>query len=289
VVTDDQANPPHLVEARTYWPEGDALAGTSSTSQRLRFATMERDTESNHFYDHARAHDFNLGRFLGVDKHGGHAEDPQSWNRYAYARDNPLKYVDPNGREIKVSYTQTPTGRQYHIAITAEFSGRGGVDPRGSQVRSIVQATEKAFTGQFGRFNIDTRVDAKITTGGTDPSRLQVVVDPSNDRAQTNQIGGNTVTMNPTDSGLIGAHEFGHTLGLDEKYHDTESGSVANPGYENNVMGTGALHGQSLLTPAQAQEILESFYSGVLNQGVTTSKSGNCPEGKTGEASGCTE
>lgn len=28
-----------------------------------------------------------------------HAGDPQSWNRYTYALNNPLKYVDPEGME----------------------------------------------------------------------------------------------------------------------------------------------------------------------------------------------
>jgi hypothetical protein len=26
--------------------------------------------------------------------------DPQRWNRYAYGRDNPLRYVDPDGRDV---------------------------------------------------------------------------------------------------------------------------------------------------------------------------------------------
>jgi hypothetical protein len=34
---------------------------------------------------------------LGVDKIGGHAADPLTWNRYAYARDNPIQLVDANG------------------------------------------------------------------------------------------------------------------------------------------------------------------------------------------------
>jgi hypothetical protein len=39
-----------------------------------------------------------LPRFNSPDQLGGHVEDPQSWNRYSYARNNPLKYVDPNGK-----------------------------------------------------------------------------------------------------------------------------------------------------------------------------------------------
>lgn len=46
----------------------------------------------------ARYQSSSLGRFLSPDKVSGVPEDPQSWNRYAYARSNPLTRVDPDGR-----------------------------------------------------------------------------------------------------------------------------------------------------------------------------------------------
>ena len=84
-------------ESHKYWPYGDEVT-QQTVPQRLRFATMEADPESSRFYDHARHHDFALARFLSPDKLGGKLTDPQSWNRYAYARNNPLKYVDLDGR-----------------------------------------------------------------------------------------------------------------------------------------------------------------------------------------------
>lgn len=38
-----------------------------------------------------------LNRFLSADTIVPDREDPQSFNRYAYARNNPVKYVDPDG------------------------------------------------------------------------------------------------------------------------------------------------------------------------------------------------
>ena len=38
------------------------------------------------------------GRFLGVDPEVTVFNDPQSWNGYAYARNNPIVYRDPTGR-----------------------------------------------------------------------------------------------------------------------------------------------------------------------------------------------
>jgi len=40
-----------------------------------------------------------MGRFVTQDSSPGVREDPQSFDRYVYARDNPLKIVDPNGHD----------------------------------------------------------------------------------------------------------------------------------------------------------------------------------------------
>lgn len=77
----------------------------------FEFAMMERDTilpdgalttsGVGHHYDHARFFADQFGRFLSPDQASGAPEDPASWNRYTYARNNPLRYVDPDGRDAK--------------------------------------------------------------------------------------------------------------------------------------------------------------------------------------------
>ncbi len=48
----------------------------------------------------ARYYSSSLGRFMAVDPGDDTAaEDPQSWNKYAYVRNNPLAYLDPTGEE----------------------------------------------------------------------------------------------------------------------------------------------------------------------------------------------
>jgi RHS repeat-associated protein len=84
------------VETRKYWPYGEDAVFQSSF-ERLRFAGMERDPAGSRYYDHARSLDFGLGRFLSPDLLGGAIQNPQTWNRYAYARGNPLRLVDRNG------------------------------------------------------------------------------------------------------------------------------------------------------------------------------------------------
>ncbi len=55
----------------------------------------------SHDYLHARFRSPVYARFLRVDpsQRGQEPKRPQSWNRYTYAYDNPLKYIDPNGQE----------------------------------------------------------------------------------------------------------------------------------------------------------------------------------------------
>jgi hypothetical protein len=45
----------------------------------------------------AREYDFRLGRWLSADNIVPNPANPQSLNRFAYVRNNPLKYADPTG------------------------------------------------------------------------------------------------------------------------------------------------------------------------------------------------
>ena len=51
-------------------------------------------------YMQARYYDPSLGRFLSIDAAGFDETNPQSFNRYAYANNNPHRYVDPDGNII---------------------------------------------------------------------------------------------------------------------------------------------------------------------------------------------
>lgn len=50
----------------------------------------------------ARYYSSGLGRFMAVDPAAEsiNLSNPQSWNRYIYALNNPLRYVDPNGQTV---------------------------------------------------------------------------------------------------------------------------------------------------------------------------------------------
>lgn len=51
-------------------------------------------------YMQARYYDPAIGRFMGIDPIGVVLNESSTFNRYAYAANNPYKYIDPDGRAI---------------------------------------------------------------------------------------------------------------------------------------------------------------------------------------------
>jgi RHS repeat-associated protein len=83
---------------QAHLPFGEELNSTG-TNDKHRFTSYERDSETGSDYAINRGYSQVLGRFLQADPYraSGSAEDPQSWNRYRYSRNDPVNLVDPNG------------------------------------------------------------------------------------------------------------------------------------------------------------------------------------------------
>lgn len=111
-------------QGRKYWPWGEEVA--TPGVETLGFAGMEQDFETSRprYYDHARNLETGFGRFLSPDVLSGKPEDPQSWNRYAYARNNPLKYVDPDGKEPDLAIEALQGERDAGRLTFAQYNDR---------------------------------------------------------------------------------------------------------------------------------------------------------------------
>ncbi len=112
VVSDDVGG---LVERLTYYPFGETTQDPGTGAGALQFTGHERDDNGPGLgadldYLHARFLSPWAGRFLSPDPVPGAAGAPQSWNRYAYARNNPLGFVDPDG-ELEIRAYETPKTR----------------------------------------------------------------------------------------------------------------------------------------------------------------------------------
>lgn len=156
-----------------------------SFDTRHKFTGKERDGESELDYFGARYYSAAQGRFTGPDTPllDQRATDPQSWNLYAYVRNNPLGFVDTTGRYIVpvgrkgtesvrrfISMTlRSPTGRAMIERIAADprptFVSQGTLPltrkPDGS--RAVNTERVKILPGEVGK------------AGGT-----AVILDPRN-------------------------------------------------------------------------------------------------------------
>jgi len=106
VVTDGDAR---RLAVHTYWPFGGEADGSERDLERMKFTGHERDGAGSGFeldYMHARYYDANLARFLSYDpaRTSANPRVPQSWNRYSYVMNNPLKAVDPNGKRTALVF-----------------------------------------------------------------------------------------------------------------------------------------------------------------------------------------
>lgn len=107
---------------------------------RQRFIGKERDAETGLDYFGARYYAASAGRFTGVDPSRVSVKlpDPQSWNRYTYALNNPLKYLDTNGK---------------WLTRTHEWIVDHALPKLSSHERGIIKAVSKSVDHESGSFS----------------------------------------------------------------------------------------------------------------------------------------
>jgi RHS repeat-associated protein len=89
-----------VVALNDYYPFGDTRIESGEYENDYTYTGKERDEDTELLYYEARYYNSNIGRFISIDPWSGDITDPQSLNKYAYVRNNPLKYVDPEGESF---------------------------------------------------------------------------------------------------------------------------------------------------------------------------------------------
>lgn len=97
VILDSSAN---IVSESDYYPYGGEIPIITGDTNRYKFTGKERDGETGLDNFGARYYGSNFGRFMTPDppRLSAFFDDPQTWNHYSYAHNNPLEYVDSNGK-----------------------------------------------------------------------------------------------------------------------------------------------------------------------------------------------
>ncbi|MBT0664886.1 hypothetical protein KI809_11295 [Geobacter pelophilus] len=94
IVTDAAGN---QVESVHYDPFGETVQDNGTEKVLHKFTGQEQDYEVGLYNYGARLYDPEIGRFITPDSIVPDYTNPQSLNRYAYVRNNPMKFVDPTG------------------------------------------------------------------------------------------------------------------------------------------------------------------------------------------------
>ncbi|MEJ0091347.1 MAG: toxin TcdB middle/N-terminal domain-containing protein [Limisphaerales bacterium] len=96
VLSDSAGN---QTEVNAYFPFGRTQTASPQAGFKVsrQFTGQIKDDETGLYYYNARYYDPELGRFIQADTIIPDTGNPQSYNRYSYVMNNPLRYNDPSG------------------------------------------------------------------------------------------------------------------------------------------------------------------------------------------------
>jgi RHS repeat-associated protein len=217
-----------VISRHDYLPFGEEIpantAGRNSTwgsgndTVSQKFTGKERDQESGLDYFGARYFGSALGRFTSADPllNSGRPWDPQTWNPYSYARNNPLAVVDPTGL-----YYLNNTCAQDDKKCNKQFQQhakdlKNGLEKLQNQVDKIKDGAEKTRL-QNSLHALGTEADdngVNVAFGATKDGAA-ATTDPVFDQ-RTGKYSGFNITIDPSkENGANGyavdaAHEGTH-------------------------------------------------------------------------------
>jgi len=113
-----------VVAQSGHYPFGENWYETGGTN-KLKFTSYERDSESSNDYAMFRTHIPRFGRFSAADPIAGSPYNPQSLNRYAYVMNDPIDFIDPLGLSC---YSSRDAGQAEPtvICVATGLGGSGG-------------------------------------------------------------------------------------------------------------------------------------------------------------------
>jgi RHS repeat-associated protein len=204
---------------------------------RQKFTTYERDNESDLDYAQARYYSSAQGRFISPDEFtGGPVElyffaaqassnptfyanltNPQSLNKYQYAYNNPLRYVDPDGHDILDAALEFGAGIARGYAASVSYGTYPGSGPNEKD-------SALSLAGQIIGTAIAFQQGSNLIEGGA-------VAVP-----ETGPIGGAVAIVGTLE--VIGAvHNFGNIAGvlLNKNSNEGNAGEHKGPSQDVEV------------------------------------------------------
>src|SRR5258708_2551763 len=163
------------------------VIGAATTSFRACFTGKERDAETGLDYFGARYMSGAQGRFMSPDDFfkDSHVGDPQSWNKYAYVRNNPMRHVDPTGENATVSTTCTTDAdgkKTCQVNVTASIAiyaqdSDVKTGKLGDVAQKITSDINNAWSGTFTQDGVNYNVSTSVTYAYDGVNRLTMAVE----------------------------------------------------------------------------------------------------------------
>ncbi len=111
----------HVIWRESYRPYGERLTNDpASTGNDVWYTSRRQDADTGLVYMGARYYDPVEGRFVSRDPVGFDEKNIQSFNRYAYANNNPYRFTDPTGAEGVATLWMDDTAP---LVVTAQSFG----------------------------------------------------------------------------------------------------------------------------------------------------------------------
>jgi RHS repeat-associated protein len=161
----DQSGSLASVSRHDYLPFGEDLAGVggrttgrgyTGDNTRQKFTQKERDNETGLDYSINRYYSSTQGRFTSTDPTllSVQGVNPQTWNRYSYVSNNPLRFIDPLGLwELDPQIERDKKGNVKNVTLMVKKSKEGdnaaslvkqlGIDPSSKAGQKLVAQVDK--------------------------------------------------------------------------------------------------------------------------------------------------
>ena len=147
-ITDIKGTPIQYIH---YAPYGELINNQHAAGydERYKFTGKERDVETGYDYFGARFYWATIGHWLSVDPM---ADKYPNISPYAYCAWNPVKFVDPDGRKIKIAgnFITRILGRlgvpNYQGKVMSALSQLKDIDPEINQMISQLETSDVEYT-----------------------------------------------------------------------------------------------------------------------------------------------
>jgi len=220
----------NIIATHGYTPYGTTALGTPPHGPG--YTGHVDDPETSLVYMQQRYYDAVTGRFTSVDPVSPTAANIFTFNRYGYANDNPVRYIDPDGRtctEVNKTYTC-----QIDQVVT-QVNGKNVTRNATAEDHKTYAGVEKALT---------TAVNAAAGSGKTQPISFT-----SRGTTYSFSISGTSVSQNLAKR-IISVEPF-------------ESGAMYTQRNTTHVEQAGLQPGRTILGGAERTQEVEFLHEGI--------------------------